>query len=39
MIDPAAGDPREQLARLSRSAAGAEIVADATGVPDAIPRP
>jgi 2-desacetyl-2-hydroxyethyl bacteriochlorophyllide A dehydrogenase len=36
VIDPNAGDPREQLRRLLGSR-GAEIVADATGVPDAIP--
>lgn len=36
VIDPNAGDPREQLARLL-GGRGAEIVADATGVPDAIP--
>jgi 2-desacetyl-2-hydroxyethyl bacteriochlorophyllide A dehydrogenase len=36
VLDPSAGDVREQLARcLGRR--GAEIVADATGVPDAIP--
>jgi threonine dehydrogenase-like Zn-dependent dehydrogenase len=36
VLDPSAGDVREQLARyLNRR--GAEIVADATGVPDAIP--
>ncbi len=35
-IDPAAGDPREQLDRLL-GARGAEVVADATGVPDAVP--
>jgi 2-desacetyl-2-hydroxyethyl bacteriochlorophyllide A dehydrogenase len=36
VVDPNAGDPREQLARLL-GRPGAEIVADATGVPDAIP--
>jgi threonine dehydrogenase-like Zn-dependent dehydrogenase len=36
VIDPAAGNPREQLSALLGSK-GAEIVADATGVPDAIP--
>src|SRR5262245_23645712 len=36
VIDPAAGDPREQLARFLGSR-GAELVADATGVPDAVP--
>lgn len=36
VIDPAAGDLREQLAALLGSR-GAELVADATGVPDAIP--
>jgi 2-desacetyl-2-hydroxyethyl bacteriochlorophyllide A dehydrogenase len=36
VIDPGAGDVREQLARVL-GARGAEIVADATGVPDAIP--
>jgi 2-desacetyl-2-hydroxyethyl bacteriochlorophyllide A dehydrogenase len=35
-LDPAAGDLREQLARLLGTR-GAEIIADATGVPDAIP--
>jgi 2-desacetyl-2-hydroxyethyl bacteriochlorophyllide A dehydrogenase len=36
VLDPSAGDVREQLARcLNRC--GAEIIADATGVPDAIP--
>lgn len=36
VLDPSAGDVREQLARcLNRR--GAEIVADATGVPDAVP--
>ncbi len=35
-LDPSAGDVREQLSRcLNRR--GAEIVADATGVPDAVP--
>ena len=37
VIDPAAGDVREQLAAAPRTRRGAEIVADATGVPDAIP--
>jgi 2-desacetyl-2-hydroxyethyl bacteriochlorophyllide A dehydrogenase len=36
VIDPAAGDVREQLAAVLGTR-GAEIVADATGVPDAIP--
>jgi 2-desacetyl-2-hydroxyethyl bacteriochlorophyllide A dehydrogenase len=36
VIDPAAGDAREQLARFLGTR-GAEIVADATGVPDAVP--
>lgn len=36
VIDPSAGDPREQLSKFLGSR-GAEIVADATGVPDAIP--
>lgn len=36
VIDPSAGDAREQLANLLQ-ARGAEIVADATGIPDAIP--
>jgi 2-desacetyl-2-hydroxyethyl bacteriochlorophyllide A dehydrogenase len=36
VIDPAAGDAREQLARCLGTR-GAEIVADATGVPDAVP--
>ncbi|MGH7171906.1 MAG: zinc-dependent alcohol dehydrogenase [Gemmataceae bacterium] len=35
-IDPSAGDVREQLARCLHQR-GAEIVADATGVPDAVP--
>lgn len=36
VLDPSAGDVREQLARcLNRR--GVEIVADATGVPDAVP--
>ncbi len=36
VLDPSAGDVREQLSRcLNRR--GAEIVADATGVPDAVP--
>ncbi len=36
VIDPTAGDTREQLSAYLK-ARGAEIVADATGVPDAIP--
>ncbi len=36
VIDPSAGDPREQLSRLLGTR-GVEIVADATGVPDAVP--
>jgi threonine dehydrogenase-like Zn-dependent dehydrogenase len=36
VIDPAAGDTGEQLRRLL-TARGAEIVADATGIPDAVP--
>lgn len=36
VIDPGAGDVRQQLSAFL-SARGAEIVADATGVPDAIP--
>src|SRR4029078_1370274 len=36
VIDPAAGDTREQLPR-SLVTRGAEIVIDATGVPDAVP--
>lgn len=36
VIDPTAGDVREQLSAFL-NARGAEIVADATGVPDAIP--
>jgi 2-desacetyl-2-hydroxyethyl bacteriochlorophyllide A dehydrogenase len=35
-IDPSAGDAREQLSRYLGTR-GAEIVADATGVPDAVP--
>jgi 2-desacetyl-2-hydroxyethyl bacteriochlorophyllide A dehydrogenase len=35
-IDPSAGDVREQLGRYLNQR-GAEIVADATGVPDAVP--
>jgi 2-desacetyl-2-hydroxyethyl bacteriochlorophyllide A dehydrogenase len=35
-IDPTAGDAKEQLAKFL-NARGAEIVADATGVPDAVP--
>src|SRR5207237_6533214 len=34
--DPAAGDLRPELARLLNTR-GAEIIADATGVPDAVP--
>lgn len=36
VIDPAAGDVREQLSKFLGSR-GAEIVADATGIPDAVP--
>jgi 2-desacetyl-2-hydroxyethyl bacteriochlorophyllide A dehydrogenase len=36
VLDPAAGDPREQLARFLGTP-GAEIIADATGVPAAVP--
>jgi 2-desacetyl-2-hydroxyethyl bacteriochlorophyllide A dehydrogenase len=36
VVDPAAGDTREQLSKLLGTR-GAEIVADATGVPDAVP--
>lgn len=36
VIDPGTGDPREQLSAFL-NARGAEIVADATGVPDAVP--
>lgn len=36
VIDPSAGDARDQLRRYLRSS-GAEVVADATGIPDAIP--
>jgi 2-desacetyl-2-hydroxyethyl bacteriochlorophyllide A dehydrogenase len=36
VIDPAAGDVREQLAR-RLGTRGAEVVADATGIPDAVP--
>ncbi len=36
VIDPAAGDTRQQLADFLQ-VRGAEIVADATGVPDAVP--
>jgi 2-desacetyl-2-hydroxyethyl bacteriochlorophyllide A dehydrogenase len=36
VINPASGDAREQLAKYL-GARGAEIVADATGVPDAVP--
>jgi 2-desacetyl-2-hydroxyethyl bacteriochlorophyllide A dehydrogenase len=35
-INPAEGDAREQLGRYLRTS-GAEIVADATGIPDAVP--
>lgn len=35
-IDPSAGEVREQLARFLNQR-GAEIIADATGVPDAVP--
>jgi len=35
-IDPTAGDAKEQLSKFL-NARGAEIVADATGVPDAVP--
>lgn len=35
-IDPTAGDAKDQLAKFL-NARGAEIVADATGVPDAVP--
>jgi 2-desacetyl-2-hydroxyethyl bacteriochlorophyllide A dehydrogenase len=35
-LDPAAGDPGEQLAAFLGTR-GAEIVADATGIPDAVP--
>jgi 2-desacetyl-2-hydroxyethyl bacteriochlorophyllide A dehydrogenase len=37
VIDPTAGNPREQLTRLLGGARGAEVVADATGKPDAVP--
>jgi 2-desacetyl-2-hydroxyethyl bacteriochlorophyllide A dehydrogenase len=37
VIDPAAGDVRQQLHDLLHSQ-GAEIVADATGIPDAVPQ-
>jgi 2-desacetyl-2-hydroxyethyl bacteriochlorophyllide A dehydrogenase len=46
VIDPGAGDVRQQLARIlpltpspgeRRTGGGAEIVADATGIPDAVP--
>jgi 2-desacetyl-2-hydroxyethyl bacteriochlorophyllide A dehydrogenase len=37
VIDPGAGDVREQLSRFL-GARGAEIIADATGIPDAIPQ-
>src|SRR5262249_10515210 len=36
VIDPQAGTPPEQLSRFLQSR-GAEIVADATGIPDAVP--
>lgn len=36
VIDPSAGDARQQLADFL-NARGAEVVADATGVPDAVP--
>jgi 2-desacetyl-2-hydroxyethyl bacteriochlorophyllide A dehydrogenase len=36
VIDPAAGDAKQQLAEFL-GARGAEVVADATGVPDAVP--
>jgi 2-desacetyl-2-hydroxyethyl bacteriochlorophyllide A dehydrogenase len=36
VIDPAAGDVKQQLAT-ALGARGAEIVADATGIPDAVP--
>ena len=36
VIDPSAGDAKEQLSRFL-GARGAEVVADATGIPDAIP--
>ncbi len=36
VLDPSAGDVREQLSRYLNQR-GAEIVADATGVPDAVP--
>jgi 2-desacetyl-2-hydroxyethyl bacteriochlorophyllide A dehydrogenase len=36
VIDPSTGEPRDQLARFL-NARGAEIVADATGIPDAVP--
>jgi 2-desacetyl-2-hydroxyethyl bacteriochlorophyllide A dehydrogenase len=36
VVDPAAGDVRDQLAR-TLGTRGAEIVADATGIPDAVP--
>jgi 2-desacetyl-2-hydroxyethyl bacteriochlorophyllide A dehydrogenase len=36
VIDPAAGDVREQL-NLALGTRGAELVADATGIPDAVP--
>src|SRR5262249_9139340 len=36
LIDPSAGDAREQLRRYLGSG-GAEVVVDATGIPDAVP--
>ncbi len=36
VLDPAAGDVRQQLSSVLK-ARGAEIVADATGIPDAVP--
>src|SRR5207237_3369455 len=36
VIDPTAGDVREQLNRFLGSR-GAEVIADATGIPDAVP--
>jgi 2-desacetyl-2-hydroxyethyl bacteriochlorophyllide A dehydrogenase len=36
VLDPTAGDLREQLTRTLKTC-GAEIVADATGIPDAVP--
>jgi threonine dehydrogenase-like Zn-dependent dehydrogenase len=37
VIDPGTGDVREQLSRLL-GMRGAEIIADATGIPDAVPQ-